>query len=216
MRMLDVSVVSDAICPWCFIGKRRLAKAAALLLPRLKIRVSWRPFQLNPGMPPGGAPRLEYRLRKFGSLDYSRWLDQQVATAGKSEGVAFRHDLMTRTPNTLNAHRVIWLSGREGDQDATVEAVFAAYFLEGRDIGEAATLAELAEAGGLPRRRTLALLASDEGLAEIASEERAFRAMGVNSVPSLIADGSIIVTGAAPPGEIASALIDAAASRAEA
>ncbi|MDZ4789602.1 MAG: DsbA family oxidoreductase [Hyphomicrobiales bacterium] len=215
MRSLDISVVSDAICPWCFIGKRRLEKAAILLAPRLRVKISWRPFQLNPDMPKAGVARPDYRLRKFGSLDYSRWLDEQVAAAGATEGIAFRHDLMKRTPNTVDAHRLIWLAGRETNQDAVVEALFRAYFLEGRDIGDTAVLADAGEAGGLLKRRVLAALAEGEGAAEVAREEAAFRAMGTGSVPTMIAQGAVIITGAEMPGEIASALLDAAASLVE-
>ncbi|MBC8051066.1 MAG: DsbA family oxidoreductase [Chitinophagales bacterium] len=215
MRILDVSVVSDAICPWCFIGKRRLEKAAILLAPRLRVKISWRPFQLNPDMPKTGVSRPDYRFRKFGSLDYSRWLDEQVAAAGATEGIAFRHDLMKRTPNTVDAHRLIWLAGREANQDAVVEALFRAYFLEGRDIGDTAVLADAGEAGGLLKRRVLTALAEGEGAVEVTREEAAFRAMGIGSVPTMIAQGAVIITGAEMPGEIASALLDAAASLVE-
>ncbi len=216
MRILEVSVVSDAICPWCFIGKRRLEKAAVLLAPRLRIKINWKPFQLNPEMPKGGVPRQDYRLRKFGSLDYSRWLDEQVAAAGASEGIVFRHDLIKRTPNTFDAHRLIWLAAREANQDAVVETLFRAYFLEGRDIGDLEVLADAGERGGLHRKRTLAAVSTGEGAAETAREEAAVRSLGIGSVPSMMANGAVIITGAGMPGEIASALLDAAASLAEA
>lgn len=215
MRFLEIDVVSDAICPWCFIGKRRLEKAAILLAPRLRVKMRWKPFQLNPDMPKAGVARQDYRLRKFGSLDYSRWLDEQVAAAGAMEGIAFRHDLMRRTPNTVDAHRLIWLAGREANQDAVVDALFRAYFLEGRDIGDADVLADAGEAGGLLRRRVQSALSQGEGAVEVAREEAAFRAMGIGSVPTMMAQGAVIITGAGMPGEVASALLDAAASLVE-
>jgi predicted DsbA family dithiol-disulfide isomerase len=210
MRVLEIDMVSDSVCPWCFIGKRRLEKAMVLLSPRLKVKVAWKPFQLNPLMPKGGMARNEYRVGKFGSLDYSRWLDAQVAAAGQSEGIGFRHDLMTRTPNTMDAHRLVWLAGREANQDAVVEELFRAYFLDGKDIGEMSVLTAAGEAGGLPRRRTLLVLESEEGSAEVAREEAQARAKGIHSVPTVVTRGAVIITGAATPGEMAAALMDAA------
>src|SRR4051794_30663092 len=110
-----LEVVSDAICPWCYVGKRRLAKALALLArDGLTFAVRWLPFQLNPDMPKGGVDRRAYRTRKFGSWERSQALDARVAAVGAGEGLAFRHDLMARTPNTFDAHRLVWLAGRAG------------------------------------------------------------------------------------------------------
>ena len=131
---LTVDVISDVICPWCYIGKRRLEKAVAALAGRERVRVRWHPFQLNPHMPKGGVSRKEYRTAKFGSWERSLDLDAQVAEAGRAEGIPFDFDRVMRTPNTLDAHRLIGLADTEGIQDAVVEAVFRAYFTEGRDI----------------------------------------------------------------------------------
>ena len=126
-RVLGLEVVSDAICPWCYVGKRRLAKALALLAQDgLTFTVRWLPFQLNPDMPKGGVDRRAYRTRKFGSWERSQALDARVAAVGAGDGLAFRHDLMARTPNTFDAHRLVWLAGREGTQDAVVDGLFAA------------------------------------------------------------------------------------------
>jgi len=131
---LSVDVISDVICPWCFIGKRRLERAVAALHGSHEVRVRWLPFQLNPQMPKEGVSRREYRTRKFGSWERSQELDAQVAEAGEAEGIHFAFDRMERTPNTLEAHRLIWLADTEGVQDAVVESLFRAYFTDGRDI----------------------------------------------------------------------------------
>src|SRR3954451_21913305 len=130
---LLIDVISDLICPWCYIGKRRLEKAVAAVKGRHEVRVRWLPFQLNPTMPKDGISRREYRTRKFGSWERSLALDAKVVEAGKSEGIPFAFDRIERTPNTLDAHRLVWLADKEGVQDAVVEALFRAYFTDGRD-----------------------------------------------------------------------------------
>src|SRR3954447_5809339 len=185
-----LEVVSDAICPWCYVGKRRLAKALALLgRDRLTFSGRWLPFQLNPDMPKGGVDRRAYRTRKFGSWERSQALDARVAAVGAAEGLTFRHDLMARTPNTFDAHRLVWLAGREGAQDAVVDGLFAAYFVEGHDIGEPGVLADVGAAAGLDRARVLAMLAGEEGATEVAAEERAARRLGIEVVPTFLLDG---------------------------
>src|SRR5882672_5168329 len=136
---LTVDVISDVICPWCYIGKRRLEKAVAAF-GRKQVRVRWHPFQLNPRMPKRGMNRQEYRTAKFGSRERSLALDAQVAEAGRGERISFAFDRIERTPNTLDAHRLIGLADKEDVQDAVVEAVFRAYFVEGRDISQTAIL----------------------------------------------------------------------------
>src|SRR4029077_7022477 len=121
---LLVDVISDVICPWCFIGKRRLEKAVAAVDGPVGVR--WLPFQLNPAMPKEGVSRREYRTRKFGSWERSLELDARVIAVGKSEGISFAFDRIDRTPNTFDAHRLIWLAERHGVQDAVVEALFRA------------------------------------------------------------------------------------------
>src|SRR5262245_25329863 len=145
---LHVDVISDVICPWCFIGKRRLEKAVAALDAKHEVWVRWLPFQLNPTMPRAGISRREYRTRKFGSWERSLELDARVFEVGKSEGIPFAFDRIERTPNTLNAHRLIWLAGKEGVQDAVVESLFRAYFTEGRDIGQRQTLLDVVAKAG--------------------------------------------------------------------
>jgi predicted DsbA family dithiol-disulfide isomerase len=131
---LNVDVFSDVICPWCLIGKRRLEKAIAAHGGPVKVR--WLPFQLNPTMPKDGISRREYRTKKFGSWARSQELDARVIAVGKDEGIDFAFDRIERTPNTLDAHRLIWLADKEVVQDSVVEALFRAYFTEGRGRAE--------------------------------------------------------------------------------
>lgn len=193
--MLTVDVISDVICPWCFIGKRRLEKA---LGNRLAI-VRWHPFQLNPDMPAEGIDRREYRMKKFGSWERSLELDAQVAAAGSGDGIAFNFDKMARTPNTLDAHRLIWLAGEWGIQDAVVEALFVAYFTDGRDLSDRVTLSDLAAEAGLDRAEVAKLLASDAGLDVIRAGDERARSLGVSGVPFFVLNGKVALSGAQPP-----------------
>ena len=201
---LTVDVFSDVICPWCYIGKRRLEKAIADLDGQ-QVAVRWLPFQLNPQMPKEGVSRKEYRIAKFGSLERSLELDAKVIAVGQSEGIHFAFDRIKRTPNTLDAHRLIWLADKEGVQDAVVEALFRAYFTEGRDISHTPTLLDVVAVAGLERERADAVLGSDEALAAIrAAKEEAHRA-GVQGVPFFLINSTIPLSGAME----ASAFLDA-------
>jgi predicted DsbA family dithiol-disulfide isomerase len=193
---LYIEVVSDAICPWCWVGKRRLGRAVAALSPEIQAVVSWRPFELNPSMPKGGLDRRTYRSRKFGSWERSQLLDAQVAAAGLSDGLIFRHDRIERTPNTLDAHRLIWLAGRERRQSDVVEGVFAAYFVDGRDVGDPNVLVDVGAAAGLHRARVEALFAADEGAAEVKQELHRAAALGVSGVPTVLVNGTPLFSGA--------------------
>ena len=153
---LRIDIVSDAICPWCYIGKRQLERALATLAQEgLHFSVHWNPFQLNPDMPKEGRDRaayraLEVRQRREGARD-GRARDR---SGGQCRPAPSALDLMTRTPNTLDAHRLIWLAGHKGVQDAVMEAVFMAYFTQGRDIGDRDVLAECAAEAGMDRARS--------------------------------------------------------------
>src|ERR1022692_4620084 len=156
--ILQIDVISDVICPWCFIGKRRLEKAVAALNRQHEVRVHWLPFQQNPTMPNEGVSRKEYRTKKFGSWERSLELDAQVVAVGETEGIHFALDRIERTPNTLDAHRLIWLADKHGVQDAVVEALFLAYFTEGRDISNRKTLIDVVAEAGLNREKIEELL----------------------------------------------------------
>ncbi len=195
--MLAVDVISDVICPWCFIGKRRLDKAIAAHGGPVKVR--WLPFQLNPTMPKDGISRREYRTKKFGSWERSLELDAQVAAAGQAEGITFAFDRIERTPNTLDAHRLIWLADKEGVQDAVVEALFRAYFTEGRDISNRQTLIDVVAEAGLDRGKAEGLLSSADGQEAIREAHELARRVRVEGVPFFIVNDQFTLSGAQPP-----------------
>lgn len=196
---LAVDVISDVICPWCYVGKRRLEQAIATLDDQYSASVRWHPFQLNPSMPKEGISRREYRIEKFGSWERSAELDAQVSAAGNAEGIHFAFDKMTRTPNTVDAHRLIWLAGQRGCQDAVVESLFRAYFSQGRDIGDQRVLIELASESGLDRKAAESMFNSDEGMDAIAKGQQLSQQHQVSGVPFFIVNNAIALSGAQPP-----------------
>lgn len=199
MRRLDI--ISDAICPWCWIGKAHLDRALATLGGDWAVH--WRPFQLNPDMPPGGVPRAEYRAAKFGSAERGAALDAQVAAAGRLAGLEFRHGRMARTPSTILAHRLVRHAAGPG-QHALVEALFRAYFHDGEDVGDPAVLARIGEAHGIAG--AAAFLAGTDEEAEVRAEDAGFRRLGISGVPSVALDGRLLWSGAQPAERIVEAL----------
>lgn len=201
-----IDVISDAICPWCYIGKRHLERALALLDKQgLHFTVAWHPFQLNPDMPREGVDRAQYRIAKFGSAARSRQLDERITETACTVGLEFHLDRLTRTPNTLDAHRLIRLAGHHGVQDGVVEALFEGYFCDGADIGNAEVLTRLGVEGGLERDDITAMLASDAGLKEVTAADRMARNAGIQGVPSFALQGHVLFSGAVPAEEMAQA-----------
>ena len=203
---LTLDIVSDVICPWCFIGKRRLEKALAMLGPGHAITVRWRPFELNPAMPKGGIERRAYRSAKFGSWERSQALDRHVEMAGAPDGIVFRHDLMERTPNSFDAHRLMWLAGKQGAQDKLAEILFRSYFLEGKDVGDHAILSDAAAKAGMDAGAVTTFLAGTEGAEEVSRELAAARRMDVTGVPTFVLNGQPLASGAQPPEILAGML----------
>jgi predicted DsbA family dithiol-disulfide isomerase len=195
---MHIDIVLDVICPWCFIGKRRLEKALALR-PEIAPEIAWRPFQLNPDMPPDGMARQDYLVAKFGGGQHAGRIYQSVAEAGATVDIPFAFDRIRRTPNTRDAHRLIRHAERSGRADALVEAMFQAYFIDGRDLGERATLADLADQAWLDPAETRRFLATDRFLAEVMEEDRNARRVGVNAVPCFIFDSQYAISGAQEP-----------------
>ena len=159
-------------------------RAVARLPSDVAVSLHWKPFELNPDMRVEGMDRFAYRSRKFGSWEYSQRLDAQVTAAAAQAGLTMRHDLIKRTPNTFNAHRLIWLAEQEGVQDAVVEGLFSAYFVEGRDVGDKGVLADLA-AAGIDRARASVFLAGTEGADEVAEAEAASKRSGDERRPDI-------------------------------
>jgi len=202
-KTLTIEIASDVVCPWCYIGKRRLEKALALLGDEVKPEIRWLPFQLNPTMPKGGVPRAEYRKAKFGSIERGRSLDERVAAEGAGEGIAFAFERMQRTPNTVAAHQLIDLAQKQGRGGAVVDALFQAYFEEARDIGDAAVLAEIAEKAGVTG------WPQEADGPQVAALEEDVRNLGISAVPTFILGRKLGVSGAHPPEALAQAIQEA-------
>ena len=196
--MIEIDVVSDTICPWCYVGKRRLERALAGF-DADEVRVRWHPFQLNPDLPREGMDRAEYVAAKFGGAEAARAVYDRIREAGAEEGIAFAFERMPRTPNTFASHRVVRFAAREGRQDEAVEALFRAVFMNGRDIGDFETLVDVgAECGIDPVALAEHLAGAEEADALRAEEERS-RRMGVTGVPFFVIGGRYAVTGAQDP-----------------
>jgi predicted DsbA family dithiol-disulfide isomerase len=208
---MTVDVVSDVVCPWCYLGKRRLERAIELL-PRIELVVRWRPFRLDPTIPAGGIDRRDYLTRKFGSLDAVAATHAKLTELGRREGIVYRFDRIARAPSTVDAHRVIRWASALGLGEAIVERLFRAYFAEGIDIGDRTTLAELAEDAGLAGGTAARLASEEDSGAVVAEIEEAYR-IGVSGVPCFIIDRRYAVMGAHPPETLVEAISQAVAAR---
>ena len=206
---LTVEVVHDLVCPWCFLGTRRLMRTLRRR-PDLLIDLIWRPFLLNPDMPRGGMPRPEYVIRKFGGEDRARRLYASIGEIGRNEGVLFRFDRIRRTPSSLDAHRLVKFAARHGRADALVEALFSAHFTDGLDIGNAASLALIAGACGLDRTAVRAFLASEQEADAVHADNLRAHRLGINGVPCFVVAGHHAIAGAQEP-EVIERLLDVAA-----
>ena len=201
---MQIDIYSDIVCPWCYVGKRRLERA--LTSVGLDLHVTWRPFQLNPTMPLDGMDRTAYIKAKFGSLEAFGKMKEQLLTAGEDERIPFAFEKIQWTPNTFAGHRLVWYAAQQGKQDKVVEALFRAYFLNGENIGDLKTLAHVAGEAGLDRTETEKFLASDKGVIEVKAEEAVGRRLGIRGVPYFVFNGSISISGAQPPDIIVSAV----------
>jgi predicted DsbA family dithiol-disulfide isomerase len=195
---MRLDIYSDTICPWCFIGKRRLERALAER-PQPGLQIHWRAFQLNPGMPPEGMDRRYYLEAKFGGVERAGRIYEMVRAAGASEGIRFAFDRIARTPSTLNSHRLIRHASAQGRQEEMLEATFCAYFLEGRDIGSTEVLVELAEDAGLDGDAARRYLECEDDLETVLSEDRTARRLGITGVPCFVFNGRFALSGAQEP-----------------
>jgi predicted DsbA family dithiol-disulfide isomerase len=210
-RVLTVDVYSDVICPWCYVGKRRLERALKAW-DGVPVNIRWRPFQLNPTMPRNGMDRRRYLDTKFGSPAAAQAIYDQVSTAGADEGIPFAFARIARTPNTFAAHRLIWLAGHHGKQDEMVELLFRQYFLEGGDVGSIETLSLAAAQAGLDQAATETFLTGDEGVGEVKAEEAAGHRLGIRGVPYFVFNGANALSGAQPSEQLLVAFRQSAAS----
>ena len=206
---LGVEIVYDLVCPWCFLGTRRLMRTLRRR-PDLLFELTWRPFLLNPDMPRLGMSRPDYVVRKFGGEDRARRLYASIAEIGRAEGVPFRFEKIRRTPSSVDAHRLVRYAARFGRADEMVEALFSAHFTDGRDIGDHAVLLTIAQACGLDSTAIRRFLAGDaEADAVHADNLRAHR-LGINGVPCFVISGRHAIAGAQEP-EVIERLLDVAA-----
>jgi predicted DsbA family dithiol-disulfide isomerase len=214
---MRIDIWSDVVCPWCWIGKHRFQRGVALLGARAPaLDVHWHAFQLDPEADATPVPLRQAYAAKFGSPARAEELLAQVQAAGRAEGLPFDFDRGQVRVTTLPAHRLLWLAAREGDADAVGEALFRAHFAEGRNLVDPRTLVDAGAAGGLPAARVHALLAGDEGRAEVAAQLAQAQALGITAVPSFVIDGRYLVQGAQPPQRFADVLAGIAAESAAA
>ena len=210
---MRVAIVSDTICPWCYIGKRRFERARAGRPADLS--VEWRPFQLNPDMPAEGADRQRYMVAKFGSEERVAEIFGAIERAGSAEGIRFAFDRIARTPNTVDSHRLIAVAEQHGVQDQVVEALFRRYFEQGEDIGDSAVLAAAGADGGLDGDEVRRFLASSSGTEQVRQESEAASRAGISGVPCFVFEGRYAVSGAQPP-DVFERAFELAAATAEA
>jgi predicted DsbA family dithiol-disulfide isomerase len=209
----NIIVTSDFLCPWCYIGERRLFKAIQDLGDQVETEIEWRPYELNPDMPTEGKDRKEYRSEKYG-WERSKLMDAQVEAVGALDGLAFDYSKITRAPNTRLAHRLTQLAKQNGCANDYVNMVFHAYFEEGQDIGDKAVLLDIIEQLGIDKKQAETYLDGNEGLQELIDVEKEAQFRGVNSVPQFEI-GNLVIGGAQAETVFHDALISATETAAQ-
>jgi predicted DsbA family dithiol-disulfide isomerase len=212
--VLPIDVVSDVVCPWCFIGKRRLEKAIALR-PDIAVTVRYRPYFLNPWVPRAGISRTEYLTTKFGSVERYKTNAQRIVAAARDEGLVYNLDAIARQPNTLDCHRLIRWAGESGDPARVKQRLMELYFTEGADLTDTEVLVAAARDCGMDADATRRRLASDEDVESITAEAESAKNAGIEGVPCFILGGAFAVSGAQSPEYLADAIGRAAAERAK-
>ena len=213
---IRIDIVSDVMCPWCYIGKKNL-EAALPEVGDVEVEVHWRPYQLDPTLPPEGKDRAQYLSEKFGGEERARGIYKRVEDAGREAGIAFDFESIAVSPNTLDAHRLIRWAGGQGEavQDKVVTRLFESYFTQGGRIGEHSVLQEIAREAGMNGELVAELLASPADSAEVRQEIAMAQQMGVTGVPCFILEGRHALMGAQPPQVLAQAIRQVAAAKAE-
>ncbi len=213
-QRIAVDVVSDVMCPWCFIGKRNL-EAAMAIAGELDVEVSWRPYQLDPTIPAEGKDRRQYLEEKFGGPERATAIYDRVREAGRNAGIEFRFEAISVSPNTLDAHRLIRWAGGQGDdvQERVVNRLFERYFTEGADLTDDDELVSIAAQAGMDAEIVRNLLASDADTEETRQDIAMAQRMGVTGVPCFIVDQRYAVVGAQPAEVLAQAIRQAAAEK---
>jgi predicted DsbA family dithiol-disulfide isomerase len=208
---MQIDVISDTVCPWCFIGKRRLMRAMGLR-PQIAFDVKWRPYRLDPTVPKGGMDRQAYMRAKFGD-DPMKIVEMHklIAAEGAKDGIEFDFAAIRRRPDTLDSHRLIRWAEANGVQDEVVERLFIAYFENGEDIGDVRILADIADMSGMDGVEVAEMLEGDTDRALVEREDQIAREMGVTGVPAMIFGGKLAVSGAREP-EMLALVIDRVAA----
>ena len=196
--MIQIDLFSDVICPWCFIGKRRLERALNQR-SNSDVDINWRAFQLNPDMPKNGMLRDHYLEAKFGGPDRAKTIYDNIRKTGETEGIEFEFEKIQKTPNTVLAHRLITWSKDQKISDLIVESLFKAYFYEGRDIGSLETLKEILEDSNIDTESFVRYAKSDEGIDQVANDTRYAYSNGITGVPCFIFDKKYSISGAQEP-----------------
>ena len=195
MLMIELDIFSDTVCPWCYIGKKRLENALNKY-KNLVIKQTWRPFQLNPGMPPDGMDRQEYLISKFGSSDAAKTVYENIYEEGVKEGINFNFDLIEVTPNSFNSHRLLALAYNANIQEKVLDDLFESYFLHGKDIGDPNILLQIAIKHNINAEEFKSYLSDQENIEPLANEAIQAKKMGINSVPTFIVNKQIVINGA--------------------
>ena len=193
--MIELDIFSDTVCPWCYIGKKRLEKAISNHKD-IKFKQTWRPFQLNPGMQPDGMDRQEYLISKFGSADAAKTIYDNIYDEGIVEGINFNFDSIMTTPNSFNSHRLLALAYKQGVQENVLDNLFESYFLNGEDIGDPNVLLDIAIKHNIGAEDFKSYLSDQDNIEPLANEEIQARKMGINSVPTFIINKQIVINGA--------------------
>lgn len=204
-----VEIIYDLVCPWCFIGTRRLLRAIRRR-PEVALSLHWRPFLLNPDMPRAGMPQADYVFRKFGSAERARRLQASISEIGRGEGIAFRFDRVTRMPSSVDGHRLVGLAAEFGRAETVADALFVAHFVDGRDIGSRPELLDIGRQAGLPLTELSELLASDRGVEHVHAENLWAHRLGINGAPCFILGRRHAIAGAQEP-EVLDCLLNIAA-----
>jgi len=216
ITMLKIDIVADIVCPWCFIGKRRLETAVAIVRqtrPEFQYETRWLPLFLNPDTPPEGEPYLPFLEQKFGGMAPVEALFERVREAGRAYGLNYAFEKIQLRANTLQAHRLLYWAQQRGNADALVERLFAAQFQRGEAIGDLTTLIGIAAECGYPAPEVERYLRSDEERLTVREEERHIREMGIRMVPTFILNRQQIIVGAENPALLADAILQVLANR---
>jgi predicted DsbA family dithiol-disulfide isomerase len=199
-QKIKIDIVSDVNCPWCYVGEQRLKKAISNTSDRYDFDISFKPFELNAAIPAEGVDRTEYFINNYGPQVVSQMdaMNQRLVDAGKGDNIQFNFDKLTTVNNTFNGHRLIWLAGAYGVQEAVAHALFYSYFTEGQNMNDVELLTRIGVANGIPAERLAGFFAGEEGKEEVRALENWAHSAGITGVPAFIINDQYLVSGAQP------------------